>query len=113
MQRLWQPLPVDHPFPPLARWTQGLDRLRRRFDAYRPGRLLVAGGWLERGAVDQHRLAIYAAAGLSADDPSSQHLARCNSRHSVRDCQVVTARPVCLADECVEQQQHIDPDWRH
>ncbi len=31
MRRLWRPLPADHPFPDLARWTAGLGRLRRHF----------------------------------------------------------------------------------
>jgi streptomycin 6-kinase len=32
MRRLWRPLWPDHPFPSVARWAAGLDRLRQRFD---------------------------------------------------------------------------------
>jgi streptomycin 6-kinase len=31
MQRLWRPLPGQHPFPTIGRWAQGLDRLRVRY----------------------------------------------------------------------------------
>ncbi|MBN1180492.1 MAG: phosphotransferase [Anaerolineae bacterium] len=32
MRRLWRPAPVGHAFPTVARWAQGLARLRGRFD---------------------------------------------------------------------------------
>lgn len=32
MQRLWRQIPPEHPFPSVARWATGLDRLRNRFD---------------------------------------------------------------------------------
>jgi len=31
MRLLWRPLPDKHPFPTVAQWTMGLDRLRARF----------------------------------------------------------------------------------
>jgi len=31
MQKLWRPLPAEHPFHPLERWTGGLKRLRETF----------------------------------------------------------------------------------
>ena len=32
MKRLWRPVPPEHPFPSVARWAAGLDRLRKQFD---------------------------------------------------------------------------------
>lgn len=32
MQRLWRPVPADHPFPTIGDWGKGFQRLRRRFD---------------------------------------------------------------------------------
>jgi streptomycin 6-kinase len=32
MQQLWRPVPPEHPFPTVARWAAGLQRLRDRFD---------------------------------------------------------------------------------
>lgn len=32
MQQLWQPVPPDHPFPTVANWARGMDRLRQEFD---------------------------------------------------------------------------------
>jgi streptomycin 6-kinase len=32
MQKLWQPVPPDHPFPTVADWARGLKRLRAHFD---------------------------------------------------------------------------------
>jgi streptomycin 6-kinase len=32
MERLWRPAPAKHPFPAVADWARGLDRLRRRFE---------------------------------------------------------------------------------
>jgi len=32
MGQLWQPVPDDHPFPTAARWAQGLERMRKRYD---------------------------------------------------------------------------------
>jgi streptomycin 6-kinase len=32
MRQLWRPAPPDHPFPTVARWASGLQRLRQRFD---------------------------------------------------------------------------------
>jgi len=32
MLRLWRPVPADHPFPTVARWAAGLQRLRDHFD---------------------------------------------------------------------------------
>ena len=32
MRQLWRPVGADHPFPTVARWAAGLDRMRRRFD---------------------------------------------------------------------------------
>jgi streptomycin 6-kinase len=31
MQQLWRPAPIEHPFPTVADWSQGLARLRDRF----------------------------------------------------------------------------------
>jgi streptomycin 6-kinase len=31
MRRLWRPLPAEHPFPSVARWTAGIKRLREHF----------------------------------------------------------------------------------
>jgi streptomycin 6-kinase len=31
MRQLWRPLPPEHPFPTVTRWTAGLGRLRQRF----------------------------------------------------------------------------------
>ncbi|MBU0495285.1 MAG: aminoglycoside phosphotransferase family protein [Chloroflexi bacterium] len=31
MHRLWRPAPAEHPFPTVARWALGFDRMRRRF----------------------------------------------------------------------------------
>lgn len=36
MRQLWRPLPVDHPFPSLTDWGQGLDRLRTFYDSPGP-----------------------------------------------------------------------------
>jgi streptomycin 6-kinase len=44
MERLWRPVPPEHPFPSVARWAAGLDRLRTRFDGSTgplPGALVV------------------------------------------------------------------------
>ena len=32
MGQLWRPVPDDHPFPIAARWAQGLERMRQRYD---------------------------------------------------------------------------------
>jgi streptomycin 6-kinase len=32
MQQMWRPLPAGHPFPTVARWAAGLERLRAHFD---------------------------------------------------------------------------------
>ena len=32
MRQLWRPISSDHPFPTAAKWSAGLERLRRRFD---------------------------------------------------------------------------------
>jgi len=32
MRQLWQPAPAEHSFPTIAKWAQGLDRLRAEFD---------------------------------------------------------------------------------
>lgn len=32
MRQLWRPAPAEHAFPTVAKWAQGLDRLRKRFD---------------------------------------------------------------------------------
>lgn len=32
MQQLWRPVPADHPFPTIARWAAGFERLRAQFD---------------------------------------------------------------------------------
>lgn len=32
MQQLWRPMPTGHPFPTVADWARGFDRLRARFD---------------------------------------------------------------------------------
>lgn len=32
MRQLWRPAPIDHPFPTVAGWAQGLARLRASFD---------------------------------------------------------------------------------
>jgi streptomycin 6-kinase len=32
MKQLWQPAPVQHAFPTVAKWMQGLQRLRQRFE---------------------------------------------------------------------------------
>jgi len=32
MRQLWRPVPLDHPFPSVADWAKGLERLRARFD---------------------------------------------------------------------------------
>lgn len=32
MRQLWRPLPAGHPFPTVAKWAAGLQRLRERFD---------------------------------------------------------------------------------
>lgn len=32
MQQLWRPLPPNHPFPTIVQWTDGLKRLRQRFE---------------------------------------------------------------------------------
>ncbi len=32
MRQLWRPAPPNHPFPTIARWAAGLDRMRHRFD---------------------------------------------------------------------------------
>jgi streptomycin 6-kinase len=36
MQRLWQPLPADHPFPSLRRWTRAIGRHRESFGGAGP-----------------------------------------------------------------------------
>jgi streptomycin 6-kinase len=33
MRQLWRPVPAEHPFPSVARWAAGLQRLRHHFDA--------------------------------------------------------------------------------
>jgi streptomycin 6-kinase len=51
MQRLWRPVPPEHPFPSVARWAAGLDRLRKRFDGSTgplPGALVVQAEGLFR-----------------------------------------------------------------
>ena len=32
MQQLWRPVPPNHPFPTVANWARGMDRLRQEFD---------------------------------------------------------------------------------
>jgi streptomycin 6-kinase len=32
MRQLWRPVPPDHPFPTVANWARGMERLRREFD---------------------------------------------------------------------------------
>jgi streptomycin 6-kinase len=32
MRQLWRPLPPDHPFPSVAKWAKGLQRLRHHFE---------------------------------------------------------------------------------
>ena len=32
MRQLWRPVPPDHPFPTVARWAKGMQRLRAEFD---------------------------------------------------------------------------------
>ncbi len=32
MQQLWREIPADHPFPTIAKWAEGLKRMRRTFD---------------------------------------------------------------------------------
>jgi streptomycin 6-kinase len=32
MRQLWRPVPAEHPFPTVAKWAAGLDRMRDHFD---------------------------------------------------------------------------------
>ncbi len=32
MQQLWRPVPANHPFPTIADWARGMERLRQEFD---------------------------------------------------------------------------------
>lgn len=32
MQQLWRPIPANHPFPTVAGWARGMERLRQEFD---------------------------------------------------------------------------------
>lgn len=32
MRQLWRPVPLEHPFPTVAKWAAGLERLREHFD---------------------------------------------------------------------------------
>jgi streptomycin 6-kinase len=45
MQQLWRPVPPEHPFPTVARWAAGLQRLRDRFDG---GTGPLPAAWVER-----------------------------------------------------------------
>ena len=45
MRQLWKPVPAEHPFPTVAKWAQGLQRLRKRFDG---GTGPFPSYWIER-----------------------------------------------------------------
>jgi streptomycin 6-kinase len=32
MRQLWRPVPFDHPFPTVARWAQGFEKMRQHYD---------------------------------------------------------------------------------
>lgn len=58
MRKLWRPPPDRHPFPTLADWMRGFDRLRARFDGATgplPARMVDRAGRLfsELGATDR------------------------------------------------------------
>ena len=44
MRQLWRPAPPEHPFPMVAKWAAGLERLRRRFGG---GTGPLPGEWVE------------------------------------------------------------------
>ena len=44
MRQLWRPAPPEHPFPTVAKWAAGLERLRRRFGG---GTGPLPGEWVE------------------------------------------------------------------
>lgn len=44
MRQLWRPAPPQHPFPTVAKWATGLERLRRRFGG---GTGPLPSGWVE------------------------------------------------------------------
>jgi streptomycin 6-kinase len=45
MRQLWRPVPDDHPFPTVARWAAGFQRMRARFDG---GTGPLPAAWVER-----------------------------------------------------------------
>lgn len=45
MRQLWRPVPPEHPFPTVARWAAGLQRLRDRFEG---GTGPLPARWVER-----------------------------------------------------------------